>query len=68
MIIQKNRRVHTSSQNSMHFAIKCHREKYFSTSINRLIANESRVNITYFKKSQVSNSELQSAHKERQKF
>ena len=33
MIIQKNRRVRTSKQNLVHFAIRCHREKYLSTSI-----------------------------------
>ena len=33
MIIQKNRRVRTSSQNLIHFAIRCHREKHLSTSI-----------------------------------
>ena len=34
MIIQKNRRVRTSSQNAIIFAIKCHREKHLGTSIN----------------------------------
>ena len=30
MIIQKKRRVRTSKQNSIHFAIRCHREKHLS--------------------------------------
>ena len=33
MIIQKNKRVCTWSQNLIHFAIRCHREKYLNTSI-----------------------------------
>ena len=33
MIIQKNRRIRTSSQNLIHFAIRCHQEKHFGTSI-----------------------------------
>ena len=33
VITHKNRRVHTSSQNSKNFAIRCHKEKHLSTSI-----------------------------------
>ena len=33
MIIQKNRRVRTSRQNWINFAIRCYQEKYLSTSI-----------------------------------
>ena len=33
MIIQENGRVRMSSQNLIHFAIKCHRDKHLSTSI-----------------------------------
>ena len=33
MIIQKNRSVCILSQSSIHFAIRCHREKHLSTSI-----------------------------------
>ena len=32
MIIQKNRRVRITSQNLIHFVIRCHREKHLSTS------------------------------------
>ena len=33
VIIQKNRRVYTSKQNSIHFAIRCYRGKHLSTLI-----------------------------------
>ena len=47
MIIQKNRRVRTSRQNLIHFAIRCHREKYLSTLIKYRRFQENIKNICW---------------------
>ena len=47
MIIQKNRRVRISSQNLIHIAIRCHREKHLSTSIKYSGLKKKKILNTY---------------------